>query len=108
MKCYFCQAIIPDTITIEENTCDFYYTKCPCVQKPIENIYLYASLHKVHFVNITMAYGDYNLIITLYLDKQYTTIRNSNSMKNKIIRLPGFPLNPQNIEKKLPLYLLFS
>jgi hypothetical protein len=46
--------------------------------------------------------------VRLHVRENYTYIGESADNPKKIMKVPGFPVNPQNVKDKLKIYLTFS
>jgi len=100
-QCYFCQREVE--LVAGPYMCSFCWSL---------EVKVYMGFDKEDPVYAHLCVGKYCVI--LHLTKNETVIfHNKNDHKDSdgfghILTLPGFPINPQNVMTKLPLYLLLS
>ena len=104
IACYFCQSPCyyegVDPINVDCNHCaKIISDRVINSLGASENELIY--LHMYHSINGKLIH------VRLHLQENTTHIMKDGAPAAMIV-LPGFPLNPSNIKKKLPIYLTFS
>jgi len=90
MKCYFCLDKL-------EN---LYCLKCKAKH--------YIKLDgKLYWIKFQLVEDEWKIRATLDLDIQFNQTLINDFSESGLIILSGFPITPQNINEKLPLYLTF-
>jgi len=106
-RCYFCsiELIVDDSLS---------RLKCEsCFNKYHNEVYHHyfdfikaRNSNKLNSITITYKYNNLKYYIVLLLEENKTRITKAGTLlKAKDIIFPGFPITPQNIKEKFPLYL---
>jgi hypothetical protein len=99
--CYFCQSPIPS------RDMDGHFHCIQCAQEHQLKAVITTLDHKDNFIIYAHLITKDSFHVRLHLRQGQTVIEKELESGNSII-LPGFPINPNNIDKKLKLYLTFS
>lgn len=102
--CFFCQATYS-----EVEVAGLPRIKCAnCSQYDIQLVYTYFLEKQPIYADILINSRSKEFVFTLYLKEDYTNLWCTSEDYSKSVRIPGFPVNPDNARQKLKIYLLFS